>query len=178
MEPEKFESLVRKHKDAVYRQMVRVCGHKEDAEDALASAFMLAFRAADQLSSDDAFRSWLGTIGKRVCTRMRNHPSIQKTLEYAEEHDLIPAETTEFEVAVLKGCVNDAIEALPESYRTLYLKCEIEGETVPNAAKDLGISHAAAKSRLLRARANVRDNLDRSVCAPLNLLGGAEALLK
>jgi len=163
---DKFESLVRRHKDSVYRQMARVCGHKEDAEDALASALMLAFRASDQLNSDEAFRNWLGTIGKRVCSRMRNHASIQKTLEYAEEHDLIVKETTEYDLVVLKGCVNDAVDALPETYRSVYLKCEIEEQTVSQAAQDLGISHAAAKSRLLRARAIVRDHLDHSVCAP------------
>ena len=166
MQQDKFESLVRKHKDAVYRQMVRVCGQKEDAEDALASALMLAFRASNQLVSDDAFRSWLGTIGKRVCTRMRSHPSIQKTLEYADEHDFLAAETSEFELVVLKGCVREAIDALPELYRAVYLKCEIDELTVPEAAQELGITHAAAKSRLLRARTIVREKLDRSVCAP------------
>jgi RNA polymerase sigma-70 factor (ECF subfamily) len=166
MQSSKFESLVRKHKDAVYRQMARVCGNKEDAEDALASALMLAFRASDQLASDEAFRTWLSTIGKRVCTRMRNHPSIQKTLEYAEEHDLVDRGVGEFDLAVLKGCVRDAVEALPEVYRAIYVKCELDEATVPEAAKELGISHAAAKSRLLRARAIVREKLDRSVCAP------------
>lgn len=166
MQPDKFESLVRQHKDAVYRQMIRVCGHKEDAEDALAGALMQAFRAYDQLSSDEAFRTWLGTIGKRVCSRMRGNPSIQRTLEYAEEHDLVDSETSEYDLAVLKGCVRQAVEALPDIYRAVYVKCELEEATVPEAARELGITHAAAKSRLLRARAIVREGLDRSVCAP------------
>lgn len=162
---ENFDALVRKHKDAVYRQMVRVCGHKEDAEDALAGALMLAFQASDQLTSDGAFRAWLGTIGKRVCTRMRSSPSIQRALEYAEEHDLIDERVSEFDLAILKGCVNDAVEALPEIYREIYVQCELEEATIPQAASELGITAAAAKSRLLRARALVRELLDRSVCA-------------
>ena len=165
MQPAKFESLVRQHKDAVYRQMARVCGRKEDAEDALATALMLAYRASDQLTSNEAFRTWLGTIGKRVCTRMREHPSIQKTLEYAEDHGFNDSELSEFDVAILKGCVNEAIEALPDLYRAVYVKCEIEEATVPEAATELGITPAAAKSRLLRARAIVRDALDHSICA-------------
>lgn len=166
MQSAKFESLVRQHKDAVYRQMARVCGHKEDAEDALATALMLAFRASDQLASDEAFRTWLGTIGKRVCTRMRSHPSIQKVLEFAEEHDLVDTRASEYDLAVLKGCVRDAVDALPDIYRAIYVKCELDEVTVPQAAHDLGITHAAAKSRLLRARKIVRENLDQSVCAP------------
>jgi RNA polymerase sigma-70 factor (ECF subfamily) len=166
MKPAKFESLVRQHKDAVYRQMVRVCGHKEDAEDAVASALMLAFRSAEQLSSDEAFRTWLGTIGKRVCSRMRSHPSIQMALEYADEHGIIDNHVNDFEMEILKRCVSDAVEALPDFYRAVYVKCELDEATVPEAAAELGISHSAAKSRLLRARAIVRERLDRSVCAP------------
>lgn len=166
MQTAKFESLVRQHKDAVYRQMARVCGHREDAEDALATALMLAFRSADQLSSDEAFQTWLGTIGKRVCTRMRSHPSIQKTLEYADEHGLVDNHASAFDLEILKRCVTDAVETLPDIYRAIYVKCELDGATVPEAAAELGLTHAAAKSRLLRARANVRESLDRSVCAP------------
>jgi RNA polymerase sigma-70 factor (ECF subfamily) len=163
MKQRNFDSLVRKHKDAVYRQMARVCKNKEDAEDALASALMLAFQASDQLESEDAFRTWLGTIGKRVCIRMRSRPTIQKVLEYAEQHDLVNNEASDFDQAVLKGCVRDAVEALPDIYRAVYVKCELDEATVPQAAAELGITHAAAKSRLLRARAIVRQNLDHSV---------------
>ncbi len=161
----RFEQLVNKHKDAVYRQMIRVCNHREDAEDALATALMHAFKAYDRLESDDAFRSWLGTIGKRVCTRMRSHAGIQTAFEYAEEHDLIDENKSEFDLAVLKGCVKDAIEELQPIYRDIYIACELNEKSVVEAAEELHISHNAAKSRLLRARAMVRDMLDRSVCA-------------
>lgn len=166
MKANQFESLVRRHKDAVYSQMARVCNHKEDAEDALASALMLAFQASHQLSSDEAFMAWLGTIGRRVCLRMRSRPSFQEALEYADQHNLLSSESTEFDLAVLKSCVQEAVEALPELYRAIYVMCELDETTVPEAARELGITHAAAKSRLLRARAIVRDSLDHSVCAP------------
>lgn len=166
MRTDTFEVLVRKHKDAVYRQMVRVCRHREDAEDALAGALMHAFQAADQLTSEDAFRSWLGTIGRRVCTRMRTHPAMTKVVQIAEDKGLVDDRGPEFELAVIKGCVESAVDSLPPIYRDVYLLCEVEEQTVPEAAEALGISVAAAKSRLLRARALVRSNLDRSVCAP------------
>lgn len=145
--------------------MIRVCNHKEDAEDALATAMMLAFQAHDRLESDEAFRAWLGTIGKRVCTRLRSHAGIQTAFEYANEHDLIDPNKSEFEMAVLKGCVRDAIDELSDIYRAIYVACEIEEKSVIEAASELGISHNAAKSRLLRARAMIRELLDRSVCS-------------
>lgn len=160
-----FEHLVNKHKDAVYRQMVRVCNHREDAEDALASALLQAFKAFDSLESDEAFRTWLATIGKRVCIRMRSHPGIQTALEFAEKHQLVDQTISEFDLAILKGCVKDAVEELPPIYKEIYTVCEINENSVVEAAQQIGISHNAAKSRLLRARAMVREMLDRSVCA-------------
>ena len=164
MDPIRFEALVNEHKDAVYRQMMRVCNHMEDAEDALAEALLLAFKASDQLGSDAAFRSWLGTIGKRVCTRMRSHPSMKETVEYAEARDLIATDVAEFDLAMMKGCVTNALTALPEKYRSVYQMCELEELTLPEAAERLEISVAAAKSRLLRAREAVRAHLGQSLC--------------
>ena len=140
-------------------------GNREDAEDALATAIMQAFQAFDRLGSDEAFRAWLGTIGKRVCYRMRTHDGITRALEYAEEHDLIQHNVDEMELGVLKGCVKEAVDGLDKVYRDVYLMCEIEEQTVEEAAAALGLSVAATKSRLLRARAKVREMLDHSICA-------------
>ena len=165
MEASHFERLVEEHKDAVYRQMTRVCSGREDAEDALATALMLAFQSSDQLKDDGSFRAWLSMIGRRVCGRMRKHEGIQEVWEYAEERDLIDNSASPFEMEVLKGCVKQAIEELPDGYREVYLSCEIEEHSLTEAADELGISEAAAKSRLHRARSMVRDRLDRSICA-------------
>lgn len=166
MNKQRFESLVNQHKDSVYRQMVRVCNHREDAEDALGTALLLAYQAAEQLESESAFRAWIGTIGKRVCTKMRSHPAIQRTLEYAEEKGLVAEDSEDMDMAVLKGCVADAVSSLSVIYRDIYIRCELNEESVVEAAKALGISHAAAKSRLLRAREIVRRQLDHSICSP------------
>jgi RNA polymerase sigma-70 factor (ECF subfamily) len=62
-----FETLANQHKDAVYRQMVRVCGNREDAEDVLIEALLKAYRNLDRLRDAVAFRSWLGRIASRCC---------------------------------------------------------------------------------------------------------------
>jgi DNA-directed RNA polymerase specialized sigma24 family protein len=66
-----FEALTKQHKDAVYRQMIRVCGNHEDAEDVLIEALLKAHRHLDQLRDSAAFRTWLARIGKRVCWQLR-----------------------------------------------------------------------------------------------------------
>ncbi|MBL8059192.1 MAG: sigma-70 family RNA polymerase sigma factor [Chthonomonas sp.] len=165
MESSQFELMVEEHKDAVYRQMTRVCNGREDAEDALATAIMLAFQSLHQLKDEGAFRGWLAMIGRRVCSRMRQHPKMQEVWEYADAHQLIDRDAEPFEMEVLKGCVKQAVEELDESYRQVYEACEIEEHSLADAAKQLGITEAAAKSRLHRARAMVRDRLDHSICA-------------
>lgn len=159
-----FERLVNEHKNAVYRQMVRVCSHREDAEDALAAALLQAFRSADQLLDEASFLPWLATIGKRICYRMRSHPAFEVPLEYA---DRLAAETTiaEGDLEVLQGCVKQAVEELAPTYRAVYLLAELEEYQISEVAAKLGISEAAVKSRLHRARAQVRERLDKSICA-------------
>lgn len=164
MDAARFERLANRHRDAVYRQMVRVCRNADDAADALATAMMQAFQAAEQLDSEDAFRAWLATIGRRVCARMRSHPAIRNVLEFAEERGLISSMVEEMEMGMLKGCVQEAVGELKPGYREVYEMCEIEERTLQEAAEALGISVAAAKSRLHRARAQVRERLNQSIC--------------
>lgn len=164
MEATRFERLVAEHKDAVYRQMARVCSGREDAEDALATALMLAYQSLHQLKDETAFRGWLAMIGRRVCSRMRQHPKMQEVWDYAESHDLVNEEES-LEMEVLKGCVKQAIAELADGYREVYEACEIEEHSLAHVAKELGITEAAAKSRLYRARVMVREQLDHSICA-------------
>ena len=60
-----FDELAEAHKDAVYRQMIRACGNREDAEDVLVEALLKAYRSLDQLRDQGAFRAWLARIGRR-----------------------------------------------------------------------------------------------------------------
>ncbi|HEY0868431.1 MAG TPA: RNA polymerase sigma factor [Fimbriimonas sp.] len=160
-----FERLANRHKDAVYRQMVRVCGSHEDAEDALAEALLSAYKAADNLRSEEAFRGWLATIGRRACLRLRRRDLVAPILAL---NDLeVPADGSleeEVELGRMKGCVNAAVTALPDIYRDTYVLREIEGRSAEEVAKELGLSIAAVKSRLHRARKLVREHLDQSLC--------------
>lgn len=65
-----FEKLANEHKDTVYRQMMRACGNREDAEDVLVEALLRASRHLDQLRESVAFRAWLAQIARRVCWQL------------------------------------------------------------------------------------------------------------
>jgi RNA polymerase sigma-70 factor (ECF subfamily) len=71
-----FEALANEHKDAVYRQLIRACGNREDAEDVLIEALLKAYRNLGQLRDSSAFRSWLAQIGRRVCWHLKQREAL------------------------------------------------------------------------------------------------------
>ena len=162
-----FEALANEHKDAVYRQMIRACGNREDAEDVLVEALLKAYRNVDQLRDSGAFRSWLAQIGRRVCWQLKQRESLMPILQLsAMEEQGTGVESPEQPPDVLaaqkqmKELLLAAVESLPEAERQVYEMRELEDMSGEEAAAELKISLAAMKSRLHRARAGVRAFLD------------------
>lgn len=169
-----IERLILTHKDAVYRQMVRVCGNHDDAEDALAEAMLQALKFAQSLRDEDAFRGWLATIARRICGRLRNKERLTSLVDWAESEFPEPAsnapDPSEVTLALaLKACVNRAVESLPDIYREVYLLRDIEGLDAEETCRRLNISLAAQKSRLHRAREKVRQAIDADLHYPVDL---------
>jgi RNA polymerase sigma-70 factor (ECF subfamily) len=162
-----FDALTRLHKDSVYRQMLRVCGNREDAEDVLVEALLKAYRHLDQLRESAAFRAWLAQIAKRVCWQLREREALLPLLQLStleEEGREIPGSglTPEGQLArsQMKQLLDDAIQALPPLFREVYRLRDLEDFPGDEVAAKLGISRAAMKSRLHRARDLVRAHLD------------------
>ncbi len=165
-----LERLINRHKDAVYRQLVRTCGNYDDAEDALADAILSALKASDQLRDPQLFQGWIAKIGTRSCARMRIKERLMKFSSVSDlESRGIELTTGEpgpdklAEQEQLKSCVSGAIEALPEIYRDVYLRREIFGEAAEDVSASTGLSIPAVKSRLHRARQFVRESLDSGI---------------
>lgn len=162
-----FDALTREHKDSVYRQMLRVCGNREDAEDVLVEALLKAYRHLSQLRDSAAFRAWLAQIARRVCWQLKEREALLPLLQLStleEEGREIPGAdaTPEAQMAQrqMKQLLEDAIAALPELYREVYQLRDIEDRPGDEVAQQLGVSRAAMKSRLHRARDLVRTHLD------------------
>jgi RNA polymerase sigma-70 factor (ECF subfamily) len=169
-----FEQLANRHKHAVYRQLMRACGNREDAEDVLIEALLKAYRNLDQLQDAEAFRAWLAQIGRRVCWQLKEREALLPILQLSalEEEGVELAsgrESAESQFAreQMKVLLRRAIESLPQSERAVYELREIEELSGEETASRLHISITAMKSRLHRARANVRQYLD-EVLVPAN----------
>lgn len=162
-----FERLANEHKDAVYRQLIRTCGNREDAEDVLIEALLKAYRNLDQLRAHEAFGAWLGQIGKRVCWQLRKREALMPLLQLSsleeEGHDL-PTADPPLDAALAKQQMKDvlmsAVASLPRDYGDVYRMRDLEQRSGEEVARRLNISLQAMKSRLHRARAMVRESLD------------------
>lgn len=167
-----FEELANQHKDAVYRQMLRVCRNHADAEDVLMEALLKAYRSLGQLRETAAFRAWLGQIARRLCWQMRERealaPLLQLSVMENEGMELASQnEPPDVEVArrEMKALLWQAIEALPQEAREMYMLRDVEEMSGEEVATKLGITVPAMKSRLHRARQAVRERLDQILSA-------------
>jgi RNA polymerase sigma-70 factor (ECF subfamily) len=159
-----FEELVNEHKDAVYRQMVRVCHNEQDAEDVLVEALLRAYRGLDQLRDSGHFRAWLAMIGRRVCWRLKARERLRPLLELSDaEPDPQPLPDEQAISRQMRDLLEQAIQSMPVEFQAIYRLRDIQGLTGEEAAERLGITLANAKTRLHRARQMVREFLDHAV---------------
>jgi len=172
-----FEKLANEHKDAVYRHMIRVCGNREDAEDVLIEALLKAYRHLDQLRDDGAFRPWLAQIAKRVCWQLKKREALLQLSMLEEEGKDIqndePPVDAQLAAREMKELFQQAVRKLPPLYQDVYRLRDIEDLPGPAVEKKLGISQAAMKSRLHRARDLMRQYLDEALAPKIEV--GAHA---
>jgi len=166
-----FDQLAVEHKDAVYRQMIRACGNREDAEDVLIEALLKAYRHLEQLHDPQAFRGWLAQIGRRVCWQLKQREALMPLMQLSvledEGKQISGREDTESAVALgqMKRLLASALERLPVEYREVYQLRDVEELPGEEVARRLGLSLAAMKSRLHRGRAMIRQYLDEKLVA-------------
>jgi RNA polymerase sigma-70 factor, ECF subfamily len=162
-----FEALANEHKDAVYRQLIRACGNREDAEDVLIEALLKAYRNLGQLRDAASFRAWLAQIGRRVCWQLKQHeallPIMQLSAMQAEGAELAAKDAgPDVQTArqQMKQLLRQAVESLPPAERAVYELRDLEEVSGEDTAARLSLSLPAMKSRLYRARDKVRKYLD------------------
>jgi RNA polymerase sigma-70 factor, ECF subfamily len=176
---ETFEKLANQHKDTVYRNMIRVCGNREDAEDVLIEALLKAYRHLDQLHDKAAFQPWLAQIARRVCWQLKKReallPLLQLSVLEQEGTELVkdePEMESQLAASQMKELFHQAVRHLPATYQEVYRMRDIEDLPGPAVEKKLGISRAAMKSRLHRARALLRQSLDAALAPRLHQEAG------
>jgi RNA polymerase sigma-70 factor (ECF subfamily) len=178
-----YERWVRATAPRVLRVVRRLLRNEQDAQDATQEAFLNAFKHLDGFDGSARLSTWLHRIAvnaalmKLRSQRRRPEQPIEPQLPRFDaegEHEHPPwAWAARADAALgsaeLRKAVRAAIDSLPDLYRDVLLLRDIEELSTEEAAHALGISVAASKTRLHRARLALRERLD----ALMRELGGA-----
>jgi RNA polymerase sigma-70 factor (ECF subfamily) len=161
-----MERLLMRAQEVAWRFSVSVCGHADDAEDAMQEALIKTYRHAGQIRDPEAFRPWLYRTVRNACLMNRrkkvHEPARLESLDVAmpgsddsprrEPPD--PGKNPE-QLAGNKGLrrqLRKALLTLPGPYRMIVFLREMEGLSTREVAAVMGISEDNVKTRLHRAR--------------------------
>ena len=168
-----FEDLVKRYDRNVFRIAQHITQNREDAEDVVQDAFLKAYSNLAQFQGQSKFYTWLVRIAvnealmklrKRRPERMVSLDEDVKTEEDSvprEVADWSPNPEQQYNQAELKEILSKTIQGLPPSFRTVFVLRDVEGLSTEETADALELSIPAVKSRLLRARLQLRERLNR-----------------
>jgi len=166
-----FSELVSRYERKIYRLAKNITQNDEDAEDVLQEAFLKAFSHLNTFQGQSKFYTWLVRIAvNEALMKLRKRKS-DRTVSLDEPTDT-GEDTVVREIAVwgddpeqkytreeLRGILDNAIQSLKPAFRTVFTLRDIEELSTEETAEALGISIPAVKSRLLRARLQLREKL-------------------
>ena len=160
-----FGRLVQKYQDRLYNTVVHVAGNAEDARDAVQDAFVQAFVKLDTFHGQSAFYTWLYRIAMNVAIshRRRRRPtqSVEHNRQTSGDEPVDVGRGPDEALEADERCrqVRQAIDQLPEEYRAVVVLREIDGCCYETIAEILDLPIGTVRSRLHRARLQLRDIL-------------------
>jgi RNA polymerase sigma-70 factor, ECF subfamily len=164
-EPAAFGELVLRYQDRLYNSLLRVLGSAEDARDAVQDAFVQAFVKLDTFRGSSAFYTWLYRIALNTAMsharRKRPHRSLdQERTECGREPvDSQPLPAARLELSERAAQVHRALAELSAEYREIIVLRELDGCKYEQIAEILALPIGTVRSRLFRARLELRDRL-------------------
>ena len=168
-----FGELVRRYEGKIFRLAQHVTQNREDAEDVLQETFMKAYEHLEQFKGDSKFYTWIVRIAvNQALMKLRRRKtdksvSLDETIDTGE--DTVVREIAawgedpeqQFSREELAGVLDTAIQSLEPLYRSVFVLRDMEELSTEETADALGLSVPAVKSRLLRARLQLREKLTR-----------------
>ena len=167
-----FDELVRRYQDKVYRLSYKILRHEDDAAEALQDAFLSAYRGLKNFKAESTFSTWLYRVATNASLmkyrkRRDNHISLDQSQSQNDEAepmqlpDWSALPLDELLTAETREVMAESIERLPDELRKVFVLRDIEGLSNAGVGDLLGLSVAAVKSRLHRARIALRERLNR-----------------
>ncbi len=168
-----FGELVRRYEGKIFRLAQHITQNREDAEDVLQESFLKAYEHLDQFKGDSKFYTWIVRIAVNQALMKLRRRKTSKAVSLDEQIDT-GEDTVVREIAAwdedpeqrfsreeLGGILDEAIQSLEPPYRSVFVLRDIEEMSTEETAAALDLSIPAVKSRLLRARLQLREKLTR-----------------
>jgi RNA polymerase sigma-70 factor (ECF subfamily) len=168
-----FEQLVRRYDRNVFRIAQHITHNREDAEDVVQDAFLKAYENLDKFQEQSKFYTWLVRIAVNEALMRLRRRRPERTVSLDEdvrtEEDTVPREVADwapnpeqlYSQAEIRDILQRTIQGLPPGFRTVFVLRDVEGLSTEETAEALDLSIPAVKSRLLRARLQLRDRLNK-----------------
>jgi RNA polymerase sigma-70 factor (ECF subfamily) len=171
-----FEALMRRYNPRLFRVARSILKDDAEAEDALQEAYVQAYRNMDGFRGEAEVATWLTRIvinqalmQVRRRKRERNvvpfgHQGPDQDDQEANMADPRAESPSDLTLrAEVRKIIERRIDELPIAFRTVFMMREVEEMTVHETAECLGIPEATVRTRLFRARALLRDSLERDM---------------
>ncbi|MGN5237608.1 MULTISPECIES: RNA polymerase sigma factor SigM [unclassified Rhodococcus (in: high G+C Gram-positive bacteria)] len=156
-----FEALISRHRDRLWQVAKRTSYSDEDAADAMQDAMLSAHRMAATYRNDAAVRSWLHSIVVNACLdRIRRNRVRPSAARYPDGVEQIRDEHNRISDLEITLDVQAALFALPPEQRAAVVAVDVEGYSVKEAARRLGVPEGTIKSRCARGRKKLAFVLD------------------
>lgn len=176
-ETELFRLLVDRHNERLFRIIRSYVSDTETAKDALQQTYLNAYQHLDSWNGNAKFTTWITRIAinealKQINRRKRYSDLHSFQLNQGESEWAAKSEDTPEDETIqqdLKRVLKQAVQTLSSTYRSVYIKREMEEMSTTRTAENLGISTANVKVRLHRARKKLRKTLRRQLAEPVVL---------
>jgi RNA polymerase sigma factor (sigma-70 family) len=160
-EADATHSLFERHSRQIYNYCLHQLSSREEAEDAVQTTFMNAFRGLKRGIVPKAEQAWLFKIAENVCLSRRRSSwrrgRVETPNDFEVLQEIVPSRRTG--VDELIG-LEDALEAMPENQRRAILLREWQGLSYREIADELDISQAAVETLIFRARRTLAQGLE------------------
>lgn len=155
-----FEGLVRRYQLQVFRMCVNMLGDEHAARDASQDVFFVLWRGLVKFRGEAKFSTYLYRVATNRCLKELSRRRPEPTVDADRQPTRLGLPEPEVEAAETMEAVRVAVAALTAEQRAPLLLREVEGLGYVEIATVLGVSVAAVKSRLNRARAEVAQGLE------------------
>jgi RNA polymerase sigma-70 factor (ECF subfamily) len=165
-DPAAFGELVRRYQDRLYNAIYRMVGGAEDAQDVVQEAFLSAYQSLDGFKGQSEFFTWLYRIAFNTAVSLKRKQRVALSIDGGREGIVEPPDASEFsqpghalEAAEQEQRIQRALNRLSPEHRAVLIMKDMEGQKYETMAEVLQVPIGTIRSRLHRARVELRELL-------------------